>query len=139
MGGDDSSTTGTGGRNYGVDDAFLEQIYNLYGSRPDDPAIRARFESLFGYDASDALGKVGGMIGDATTEMGKIGTETQSYGKGFDKMGSVDKLIEDTRMNLFTGIQSQAPDVISGDKEGQIADALQYLTNLDTTGGVDFS
>ena len=71
--------------------------------------------------------------------MGEVGTEVQSYGKGFHKMGSVDKLLEDTRMNLFTGIQSKSPDIISGDRESQIAEALQYLTNLDTAGGVDFS
>ena len=133
-----SSPSGTStGQSY--NSSFLQKGFNLYGGRPEDAAILNRVTELFDFDPSVGAEKVQDMIGGYTSDLTGLMPSIQQYGGGFEGFGGRQQAISTARTGAYSEIDRAATDIASSEQDRQMAELIQYLTQLETQGGVKFT
>lgn len=135
-----SSTVGGGG--YGTQplpSSFLQRAFNLYGGKPKDADILNRVKELYDFDPSVGAGEVQDIIGGYTSELTSFLPSVQQYGGGFEGFGGRQQAMQSARTGAYSGIDRAATDITSAQKDKQMAELIQYLTQLETQGGVEFT
>mgnify|MGYP003111000141 CR=1 FL=1 len=118
---------------------FLERGFDIYGSRPEDAAILNRVTELFGFDPSVGTGKIQDMIRGYSSEFTGLLPNVQQYGAGFAEFGGREKDIQTARTGAYSEIDRASTDIASSEQDRQMAELIQYLTQLETQGGVKFT
>ncbi len=135
-----SSTVGGGG--YGTQplpSSFLRRAFNLYGGKPKDADILNRVKELYDFDPSVGAGEVQDIIGGYTSELTSFLPSVQQYGGGFEGFGGRQQAMQSARTGAYSDINRAATDIASAQKDKQMAELIQYLTQLETQGGVEFT
>ena len=133
--------TGTGGGTVSTvpSSDFLERGFEIYGGRPEDEAILNRVRELFGFDPSVGAGEVQDIIGGYRSELTSFLPSVQQYGGGFEGFGGRQQAMQTARTGAYSGIDRAATDIASAEKDRQMAELIQYLTQLETQGQVEFT
>ena len=119
--------------------SFLQRGFDIYGGRPEDADILNRVTELFGFDPSIGAGEVQDMIGGYRSDLSSLLPSVQQYGAGFTEFGKREKDIQTARTGAYSGIDRAATDIASAEQDRQMAELIQYLTQLETQGGVEFT
>ena len=118
---------------------FLERGFDIYGSRPEDADILNRVTELFGFDPSVGTGKIQDMIRGYTSDLTGLMPSIQQYGGGFEGFGGRQQAISTARTGAYSEIDRASTDIASSEQDRQMAELIQYLTQLETQGGVKFT
>jgi hypothetical protein len=130
---------GSGGAIGTVSPSFLDRAFNLYGGRPEDADILNRITELYDFDPSVGAGEVQDMIGGYRSELTSFLPSVQQYGGGFEGFGGRQQAMQTARTGAYSGIDRAATDIASAEQDRQMAELIQYLTQLETQGGVEFT
>jgi hypothetical protein len=76
---------------------------------------------------------------DARSGLTSFLPSVQEYGGGFEGFGKRKKAMDTARMGAYSGIDRAATDIASTQGEQQLASLIQYLTQLEIQGGVEFT
>jgi hypothetical protein len=117
---------------------FLERGFELYGGRPEDEDILNKVKRLFAFDPSVGAGEVQDIIGGYRSELTSFLPSVQQYGVGFEGFGGRQQAMQTARTGAYSGIERAATDIASAEQDRQMAELIQYLTQLETQGGVEF-
>ena len=118
---------------------FLERGFELYGSRPEDEDILNKVKRLFAFDPSAGAGEVQDIIRGYRSELTSFLPSLQQYGGGFEGFGGRQQAMQTARTGAYSGIDRAATDIASAEQDRQMAELIQYLTQLETQGGVKFT
>jgi len=119
--------------------SFLQRGFDIYGGRPEDADILNRVTELFGFDPSVGTGKIQDMIRGYRSEFTGLLPNVQQYGAGFSEFGKREKDIQTARTGAYSEIDRASTDIASSEQDRQMAELIQYLTQLETQGGVKFT
>ena len=136
-----SGSTGGGG-GYGTQSLpspFLQRAFSLYGGKPKDADILNRIKELYDFDPSVGAGEVQDIIGGYRSELTSFLPSLQQYGGGFEGFGGRQQAMQTARTGAYSGIERAATDIASEQKDRQMAELIQYLTQLETQGQVEFT
>jgi hypothetical protein len=79
------------------------------------------------------------MIRGYRSEFTGLLPNVQQYGAGFSEFGKREKDIQTARTGAYSEIDRASTDIASSEQDRQMAELIQYLTQLETQGGVKFT
>jgi len=107
-------------------DESIKHYYDTFGYKPTDSTIQKRFEELYKYDPSEALGNIDSLTREASMEL----MNRQPDATGFFGSGARGRKDDELRTDLYSSVGRTSEDIISESREEATADALQFLQGL---------